>query len=145
MGEYTTWTSLETDVKLMCQNAKVFNPPESKIHKDADFIVEFFSTKIKTLADCRKLTPKEYDTFIVVYNIWYLTNEFRITSNRQTLDNLIKSSDSEANEFTEDSEEDEDSELDSDSKWLIYWKIRNFHVVNGIPACEPFLELPSKR
>lgn len=68
MGEYTTWTSLETDVKLMCQNAKVFNPPESKIHKDADFIVEFFSTKIKALADCRKLTPKEYDTFIVVYN-----------------------------------------------------------------------------
>jgi protein polybromo-1 len=29
-------------------------------------------------------------------------------------------------------------------QWVLYWKVRNFNVVDGNPLCEHFLELPSK-
>lgn len=48
-------------------------------------------------------------------------------------------------EYSEDSEEDEDSETATDPKWVLYWKIRNFEIVDGIALCDPFMDLPNRR
>jgi hypothetical protein len=61
------------------------------------------------------------------------------------IEELLRSTPSEIDEYSEDSEEDEDSEKSDDPKWKLYWTIRNYEVINGIPLCQNFMELPSKR
>uniref|UniRef100_A0A1I8BFX7 Bromo domain-containing protein n=1 Tax=Meloidogyne hapla TaxID=6305 RepID=A0A1I8BFX7_MELHA len=52
------------------------------------------------------------------------------------IDELLHSTESEVNDFSEDSEEDEDSERSDDPRWRLYWAIRNYDVVDGVPLCE---------
>lgn len=57
----------------------------------------------------------------------------------------MRSTASDVDEYSEDSEEDEDSERSEDPRWRLYWTVRNFDLVDGVPLCENFMELPSKR
>jgi hypothetical protein len=68
-----------------------------------------------------------------------------MTRNKETINELLRSSPTENIDFSEDSEEDEDSEKSDDPKWKLYWTLRNYDVVDGVPLCENFMELPSKR
>ena len=53
---------------------------------------------------------------------------FRISKNKELIDELLRSTASEIDEYSEDSEEDEDSEKSEDPKWQLYWSIRNYDV-----------------
>ncbi|KAI1728891.1 bromodomain-containing protein [Ditylenchus destructor] len=125
--KYTTWAAFEADIKLMCKNAKAFNEPGSTIYKDASRLQTHCSAKREEFM-MRKFTAKE------------------IAHHKELIDELLRQEEASGgyDEFSEDSEEDEDSENDKDPKWVLYWTIRNFEVVDGHPLCEQFLELPSK-
>lgn len=67
-GKYKSWAVLESDIKLMCKNAKTFNEPGSEIHKDASRLQMHFVSKREEFAT-RKLTEEEY-----VFTIFILIN-----------------------------------------------------------------------
>lgn len=126
--KYSSWNAYESDIKLLCKNAKTFNEPGSVIYKDACKLMIHFNTKRDEYSNSiKKLTQKE------------------IARNQDLVSSLLDNNISELGNLSEDSEEDEDSESDSDPKWILYWKIRNYDVIDGFPLCTHFLELPSKK
>jgi len=132
-GTYlSSWQPMESDLKLLVRNAKAFNERGSQIYSDASRLQTHFMAKKDELSECRRLSARE------------------MASHRQVIDDLLKQESSEegggkGSEYSEDSEEDEDSEQDTDPKWVLYWRVRNYEVLNGVALCEPFLELPSRR
>lgn len=82
---------------------------------------------------------------LFVLNFVFKVYCYRINRNQELVSNLLDTGVSEPDNLSEDSEEDEDSENDPDLKWILYWKIRNYDVINGFPLCTHFLELPSKK
>uniref|UniRef100_A0A914I7V8 Bromo domain-containing protein n=1 Tax=Globodera rostochiensis TaxID=31243 RepID=A0A914I7V8_GLORO len=126
-GHYTDWAALEADIQLMCQNAKDFNESGSMVHKDSALLLNQFRMRAGELAEARRFSTRV------------------LARNKENIDELLRSTASEVDQFSEDSEEDEDSERSDDLKWRLYWTIRNFDVVDGVPLCENFMELPSKR
>ncbi|KAL3099059.1 hypothetical protein niasHS_001047 [Heterodera schachtii] len=125
-GHYTDWAAIEVDIQLLCQNTKDFSESGQMLRKDADLLLDHFKSRASEVAGARRFSARV------------------LARNKEYIDELLRSTASEVGEYSEDSEEDEDSERSNDPAWRLYWTIRNFDVVDGVPLCENFMELPSK-
>ncbi|KAL3098913.1 hypothetical protein niasHT_024668 [Heterodera trifolii] len=125
-GHYTDWAAIDADIQLLCQNTKDFSESGQMLRKDADLLLDHFKSRASEVAGARRFSARV------------------LARNKEYIDELLRSTTSEVGEYSEDSEEDEDSERSNDPAWRLYWTIRNFDVVDGVPLCENFMELPSK-
>ncbi|GMT01835.1 hypothetical protein PENTCL1PPCAC_24009, partial [Pristionchus entomophagus] len=130
-GCYTNMAALEADIKLLVNNAKVFNEPGSTIHTDADTILKVFTKKKNDSGHGRGVSNKRREHC------------------REVVDALIAQSSSEEVDeaYSEDSEEDEDLASSSEWGWQLYWAVRNEQAEGSDEnlVSDPFVELPSKR
>ncbi|GMR54969.1 hypothetical protein PMAYCL1PPCAC_25164 [Pristionchus mayeri] len=130
-GCYTNMAALEADIKLLVNNAKVFNEPGSTIHTDADTIMKVFTKKKNDSGHGRGISNKRREHC------------------REVVDALIAQSSSEEVDeaYSEDSEEDEDLASSSEWGWQLYWAVRNEQAEGSDEnlVSDPFVELPSKR
>uniref|UniRef100_A0A915DFK5 Protein polybromo-1 n=1 Tax=Ditylenchus dipsaci TaxID=166011 RepID=A0A915DFK5_9BILA len=79
-GQYTSWQLFESDIRLMCRNAKAFNEPSSTIHKDASKLqAHCLSKRDECLS--RKITSKE------------------MAQNREIIDELLQQETAHSNEL----------------------------------------------
>lgn len=73
--KYSTWSAYETDIKLLCKNAKCFNEPGSVIYKDAcKLLIHFNTKKDEYSSSTKKLTHKEYVFCFKLFTTFYNFN-----------------------------------------------------------------------